>query len=189
MGYEETGLTAEERKYLLALARQTISQALAGQHPLPPEPPPGPLREKRGAFVTLHDRSGQLRGCIGYVEAIKPLADSVREMALAAAFRDPRFYPVQADELPNLVIEISVMAPLRRISEPKEIEIGRHGLVIKRGGFSGLLLPQVAGEYGWSREEFLAQTCRKAGLPPDAWKQKDAEIHIFGAEVFGEKEK
>lgn len=181
-------LTPEEKKYLLELARKTVAQALAGARPDLPDPPSPTLKEKRGAFVTLHTRSsGQLRGCIGYVEAIKPLAQSVQEMSLAAALRDPRFYPVKARELPDLKVEISVLSPLQKISDIKEIQVGQHGLVIRRGGFSGLLLPQVATEYNWSREEFLGHTCQKAGLPSDAWKQKDAAIYIFSAEVFGEE--
>lgn len=183
----EENLTPEEKKYLLELARRTIAEALAptSQGGLP-EPPPGRLQEKRGAFVTLHGAAGQLRGCIGYVEAVKPLAQSVAEMALAAALRDPRFQPVRQGELDGLKIEISVLSPLKKISSAEEIEVGRHGLVIRRGLLAGLLLPQVATEYGWNREEFLDHTCLKAGLAPGDWKKPGTEIRIFSADVFGE---
>ncbi len=141
------------------------------------------LKEKRGAFVTLKKKD-QLRGCIGYIDAIKPLHQTVREMAVAAAFHDPRFPKLSSEEFEQLTFEISVLGPLLRISDIHEIEVGKHGLYITRGRNSGLLLPQVATAYGWGRITFLEETCHKAGLPPQAWKDKDTKIYIFSADVF-----
>jgi len=187
VGVEQSGeLTAAERQSLLELARQTITARVMGR-PEPPLPPlVGKLGEKRGAFVTLK-KHGQLRGCIGYIEPIKPLAMTVRDVAIAAAFNDPRFRPVRREELNELEIEISVLSPLRQVSDLNEISVGRHGLYIVKGFYSGLLLPQVATEYGWDRLTFLEETCRKAGLPPWAWKDDDAKIFIFSAEIFSEE--
>jgi len=131
-------------------------------------------------------KGGSLRGCIGYVEAIKPLVVTVSEMAAAAALRDPRFPPVGPDELDQLELEISVMSPIFKVTDTSEIQTGLHGLIVRRGAYQGLLLPQVATEYGWDRETFLSHTCRKAGLPPEAWKMEGTEISAFTAEVFGE---
>jgi AmmeMemoRadiSam system protein A len=141
------------------------------------------LMEKKGAFVTLK-KGGQLRGCIGHIKGVKPLYRIVREMAVAAAFHDPRFNPVTEAELPELEIEISVLTPLRQITDVEEIEVGKHGILIEKGVQSGLLLPQVATEYGWDRKTFLEHTCRKAGLSTDAWKDKETRICTFCAEVF-----
>ena len=141
------------------------------------------LQEKRGAFVTLK-RKGQLRGCIGYTQAFKPLSQTIMEMAQAAAFQDPRFPPLAKNELGDLDIEISVLTPFRSIQDIKDIEVGKHGLFIERGGYSGLLLPQVATEYHWDRQTFLEHTCLKAGLPKDAWKDKNTKIQVFSAEIF-----
>jgi len=141
------------------------------------------LKELRGAFVTLH-KHGQLRGCIGHIVAHFPLAETISRMATAAAFEDPRFPPVTADELKDLEIEISVLTPFQKISNVEEIQVGVHGIYMKKGFHSGLLLPQVATEYKWDRKTFLEQTCRKAGLPGDAWKERDMEIYIFAADIF-----
>ena len=141
------------------------------------------LDENRGAFTTLHLR-GHLRGCIGYVFATQSLYRTVAETARAAAFDDPRFHPVTAEEAPELKIEISVLSPLRPI-KPEEVVVGKHGLVVTQGNRRGLLLPQVPVEWNWDRETFLSQTCLKAGLAPDAWLH-DAEVQAFTAEVFGE---
>jgi AmmeMemoRadiSam system protein A len=178
-------LTAADKNLLLAQARASIAAQLSNQ-PLPPvkEVPPE-LRERRGAFVSLH-RRGNLRGCIGYLEALKPLLETVREMAGAAAFHDPRFRPLGPEELADLEIEISVLSPMHLIKSTDEIEVGKHGLYIVRGFARGLLLPQVATEYKWDRLTFLEQTCNKAGLPPDAWKDPATKIYTFTAEVFGE---
>jgi AmmeMemoRadiSam system protein A len=137
--------------------------------------------------VTLH-KHGRLRGCIGYIQALKPLRQAVAEMAVQAALHDPRFPPVTSDELPELHIEISVLSPLEAVADVSEIEVGTHGLVIEDGRSRGLLLPQVPVEYGWDRDTFLEHTCAKAGLPPDRWKAQGVTITKFTAEVFGEEE-
>jgi AmmeMemoRadiSam system protein A len=137
-----------------------------------------------GAFVTL--RSGEeLRGCVGHIEMDEPLVDVVRRSAVAACSTDPRFAAVAASELPQIALELSLLGPLEPIAGPEEIEIGRHGLVVEKGGHRGLLLPQVATEWNWNARQFLEHTCRKAGLSPDAWKL-DAKLWRFEAEVFGE---
>ena len=137
--------------------------------------------------MSLH-RFGELRGCIGQIEARQPLVETVADCAVSAALRDPRFRPLTARELDaGTEIEISVLTPMERVSSIEEIEVGRDGLLIRQNYRSGLLLPQVAVEWGWDRDTFLAQTCRKAGLPLDAW-QHGAEIYRFQAEIFGEHE-
>jgi AmmeMemoRadiSam system protein A len=141
------------------------------------------LKEPRGAFVTLY-RKGELRGCIGQIVPKMPLVEAVAAMAKEAAFRDPRFTPVRSDELGDLKIEISVLTPLKKIDSPDEIEVGKHGIVIVRNGSVGLLLPQVATEYNWDRNEFLDHCCLKAGLPRNTWQDKETEIYIFSADVF-----
>jgi len=127
-----------------------------------------------------------LRGCIGYIKAYKPLWETVQEMAIAAAFHDPRFPSLKPDEVKQLTFEISVLSPFKRIKDINEIEVGKHGLYMVRGYRSGLLLPQVATEYKWDRETFLQETCYKAGLPLDSWKDKETEIYIFSADYFGD---
>jgi AmmeMemoRadiSam system protein A len=139
-----------------------------------------------GAFVTIK-RRGELRGCLGTLEIRRGLAAEVARCAADAASEDPRFPPVAIDELPELAVEVSVLGPLEPIdpNQPGAFEIGRHGLVVEQGRHRGLLLPQVATEWGWTSEQFLRQTCAKAGLPPDAW-QRGARVYRFSAEVFGE---
>lgn len=181
------GLTTDEKVYLITLARNTIEAQCSGES-FQLEALDSPImKEPRGAFVTLKKR-GQLRGCIGYIEAVKPLAEAIQDMAKAAAFNDYRFQPVTADEVPELEIEISVLSPIRKIDDPSEIEVGKHGIIITRGMNRGLLLPQVAPEWGWDRKTFLEHTCTKAGLPTDAWKQPGTQIEVFSAEIFSEKE-
>jgi AmmeMemoRadiSam system protein A len=181
---DTTTLGPEERTWLLGLARSTITARLR-KEPLPDrQPVPGPLTEIRGAFVTL-TIAGALRGCIGHVIGTEPLWLSVRANAINAAFRDPRFPPLSASELPTIEIEISALTPLWPVSSPDEIVIGRDGLVIERGVNRGLLLPQVAERYGWSPVEFLDQTCRKAGMEPGCWRSNQTRIEAFSAEVFG----
>jgi AmmeMemoRadiSam system protein A len=179
----QSGLTTEEKASLLELARASIRARVMGQ--ALPSIPEGSeaLSRKTGAFVSLH-RRGMLRGCIGYVEAVMPLARAVQDMALSAAFQDPRFEPLSCEELEDLDIEISVLTPFEKISDPECIEVGRHGLMIRKGARSGLLLPQVPVQFGWDREVFLSQTCLKAGLGPDAWQDPDAELYIFAADIF-----
>ncbi len=181
---EDFGLSAEEKKELLALARRTLESFLKDGS-IPPRGSANPKYDApRGAFVTL-TRGGALRGCIGYIEAVAPLGDTIQRCAVYAATEDPRFEPVTARELKELRIEISVLTTPKRIDDPKTVEVGRHGLIMSRDGRRGVLLPQVPVEYRWDREEFLAQTCRKAGLPADAWK-KGAVIEAFEAIVFHE---
>lgn len=180
-------LSGEDKLFLLTLVRKIIDAECRGGKPAA-EPSGSPIMdEPRGAFVTLK-KKGRLRGCIGYIEAIKPLFTTIREMAHAAAFNDWRFPPVTAAEVPELEIEISVLSPVREITDTSEIEVGRHGIIITRGANRGLLLPQVATEWGWDRDTFLRETCRKAGLPMDAWEKKGTKIEIFSAEIFSEKE-
>jgi AmmeMemoRadiSam system protein A len=180
-------LTAEQRQTLLSIARRSIEAVHDGRRPeLDRAGLDEVLTRPSGAFVTLHTKSGDLRGCIGSIEAVAPLCDAVSSSAVNAAFRDPRFVPVTREELPNLHVEISVMSPIEQVADVAEIEVGRDGLIIRRGGRAGLLLPQVATEYGWDRETFLRQTCVKAGLPPDSWRSPDCRVERFSAEVFGE---
>jgi len=177
-------LTDEERRELLSLARRSVETAVR-QHKLYEYKVAGSdaLVQERGAFVTLKIK-GALRGCIGYIAPTKPLPLTVRDVAAYAAVEDRRFPPVTVEELPKLEYEISVLSPLRRVMNVKEIEPGRDGLVIRKNGQEGLLLPQVATEQKWDRMEFVRQTCVKAGLPPAAWKDPDADIFAFTALVF-----
>ena len=184
-GPADMNLSPADKQLLLQVARDSIASHLQGKAATPAKGTSPVLEELRGAFVSLH-RRGQLRGCIGYIEAVKPLLQTVREMAPAAAFQDPRFRPLQADELADLEIEISVLTPLKLIKSTDEIEVGRHGLYIARGLNRGLLLPQVATQYHWDRQTFLEQTCTKAGLPSHAWKDSDTQIFIFRAEIFAD---
>lgn len=180
-------LTAQQRQILLSIARRSIEGVLQGRRPeLDHAELDEVLTRPSGAFVSLHTRSGDLRGCIGSIEAVAPLCNAVVSNAVNAAFRDPRFVPVMREELPSLHIEISVMSPIERVADVTEIEVGRDGLIIRRGGRAGLLLPQVATQYGWDRETFLRQTCVKAGLPADSWHDSACRIERFSAEVFGE---
>lgn len=174
-------LTQAEQDYLHELARLSIQSRFNPSMRLP-GPFSGSLEQSFGAFVTLK-RQGRLRGCIGHIVGDKPLRETVAEMAQAAAFNDPRFPPVTLDEIAGLDVEISVMSPLHQC-DPNSVEPGRHGLLVRRGGRSGLLLPQVASEHGWDRKTFLAQTCLKAGLPPDAWQDQETDIFCFEAVVF-----
>jgi AmmeMemoRadiSam system protein A len=184
-GQDGMNLSTADKQLLLHVARDSIEAHLKGKAATPVKTESEVLCEPRGAFVSLH-RRGQLRGCIGYLEAVKPLLQTVREMAAAAAFHDPRFRPLQADELSDLEIEISVLSPMRLIKSTEEIEVGKHGLYIVKGYNRGLLLPQVATQYHWDRLAFLEQTCCKAGLPPDAWKDPDTKIYVFSAAVFAD---
>lgn len=175
-------LTSEQRAALLAIARRAICERVRGL-PSTGGPSRDPRLEAAGAaFVTISQR-GQLRGCIGYVDPIKPLREAVAHCAAAAATGDPRFPPVTPEELTHLEIEVSVLSPLRRITDPSEVEVGTHGLYISQSGRHGLLLPQVASEFQWDRETFLRQTCLKAGLPADAWRH-GAEIQVFTVDRF-----
>ena len=172
-----------ERTVLLRLAHQSIEAALEERH-LDLSPPSQHLAEYRGAFTTLRHH-GRLRGCIGYVFPTQSLYQTVAETARAAAFDDPRFEPVSLAEALTVTIEISVLSPLRPVAA-EDVLLGQHGLVVTQGSRRGLLLPQVPIEWDWDRETFLAQTCLKAGLDPDAWRH-GAELQAFTAEVFGEE--
>lgn len=177
-------LSEAEQRVLLELARQAIAEAVAGEKRTLCVPAEGIFSEKRGVFVTLHLR-GRLRGCIGVVEAYEPLCDALARCAASAALHDPRFSPVRPDELPGLEIEISLLSPPAPI-RLAEIKIGTHGLLISNGKHRGLLLPQVAVEHKFGREEFLEETCQKAGLPRNAWQQPETELLGFTCEVFSE---
>ena len=182
-----TTLSSESRRRLLALARASVAAELEGR-PLGAGEHGPELQQPGSAFVTLRRRSDrELRGCIGFMEGTESLAHGVAKAAAAAATRDGRFGEVTAAELGDLHIEISVLGPLVTIS-PGEVEVGRHGLVVERGPKRGLLLPQVPVDRGWDRETFLAWTCRKAGLPPDAWTQPGCALLAFTAVVFAEEE-
>ncbi|MFZ5426316.1 MAG: AmmeMemoRadiSam system protein A [Thermodesulfobacteriota bacterium] len=177
-------LTDGEKAYLKALVRGCIGQAFdpPGEWDIP-EPPTDKLRQPFGAFVTL-TLGGELRGCIGSLQGDKPLYLTIADMAHAAAFKDPRFPPVSGEECPRLEVEVSILGPITPCPDPENVEIGRHGLIVRQGYRQGLLLPQVAVDWKWDRETFLSQTCRKACLPPDAWKLPETEIFWFEAEVF-----
>ena len=179
-------MTADaDRLQLLRLARAAIVAHITGS--ATPRCDEGSLTARRGgAFVTIHN-NGELRGCIGHIEADERLVDVVARSAAAACSTDPRFAAVTASELPDMEIELSLLGPLELIQGPDDIEIGRHGLVVEMGWHRGLLLPQVASEWKWDAEMFLAQTCHKAGLPRDAWKHH-AKLWRFEAEVFREGE-
>jgi len=180
-------LNQEQRTQLLRIARQAIEAALDGRRAeVDASQLDQTLTRPSGAFVSLHTKDGALRGCIGSIQPVAPLCQAIVSNAVNAAFRDPRFYPLDKDELANVEVEISVMSPIEPVSDVREIEVGRDGLIVSRGSRIGLLLPQVATEYGWDRETFLRQTCVKAGLPPDSWQSDDCRIEKFSAEVFSE---
>lgn len=184
-------VTAAERRYLLELARASIASEWGPvDFPARPPEPAEALEAFCGAFVTLRGRheGGGLRGCIGSMVGRRPLADTVRAMAKAAAFEDPRFPRLGAEELPLCRIEISVLSPLARCPDPRTVEVGLHGLYLVRGGRSGVLLPQVPIEQGWNRQEYLDYICVKAGLPPKSYEAADAELYTFTAVVFSETE-
>jgi hypothetical protein len=177
----EGRLSPDERRQVLAEARLAVADALAGRPPRRVEAQ-GVLGLLAGVFVSFHC-SGDLRGCIGHPEGDQPLATVVPTCAVAAATEDPRFERITPEELDACVIEVSVLGPITPVADPAEIIVGRHGLIAEQGWHRGLLLPQVAVEHRWDRETFLARTCGKAGLPPDAWK-RGARILKFEAEVF-----
>lgn len=180
-------LNKEQKRFLLYIAKESVISSVKGIKREPPNTDDPVLLEKRGAFVTLK-KHGELRGCIGYVVPIKPLYLAVWDVAKEAALNDPRFMPVREDELPELEYEISALSPLYRVNSISDIKIGRDGLMMKKGFYSGLLLPQVPVEEGWNLKKFLEYTCLKAGLPHDCYKDPDIEIYRFEAEVFSEKD-
>lgn len=181
---------------MVRLARASIASFFASGRVLEMRPPYPRLEEKAGAFVTLNTYpEGELRGCIGFPEPIYPLYKAVIRAALAAALEDPRFPPLSEGELSEVTVEVSVLTPPERIDNlverredlPKLIEVGKHGIIVRRGPFSGLLLPQVAVEYGWRSSEFLDHTCMKAGMRRDCWLMEGTEVYRFSAIVFSER--
>ncbi len=182
---EQGELTEDQQQVLLKLARDTIEQWVTRQT-LPDLPTDAPVfAEPRAVFVTLH-KHGQLRGCIGTLEAREPLAAAVRSSAVSAATQDPRFPPVSPAEMDDLEIEVSVLSPLRKVESAEDIEVGTHGVMVSQGARRGVFLPQVAPEQGWDRETMLNLLCaHKAGLPADAWRH-GADLYVFTTQVFGE---
>ena len=184
--HEMLQLTEADQILLLQIARKSVAAQVLSCPFTPPEITSGNLMESFGIFVSIHKHS-ELRGCIGNVHGSGPLSRTVAECAISAAVGDPRFLPVMEDELPVIDFEISVLSPMRVVTDINEIEVGTHGLLISKRGYRGLLLPQVATTYGWDRKTFLGETCKKAGLRYDDWKD-GATIHCFSAFVFGEKQ-
>jgi AmmeMemoRadiSam system protein A len=178
-------LAEEEKRVLIDIVKKAIQCRIDGKEAPDFQVDSETLKEKRGVFVTLRKKRS-LRGCIGYIESKHPLHETVQEMAVASAFNDPRFPPLERDELMHLTIELSVLNPLTIIKDIEEIKVGVHGIYIVNGYLSGLLLPQVAIEHKWDNVTFLEETCRKAGLSPDAWKEKDTKIYVFSADVFSQ---
>lgn len=189
-------LTDEEGKIALAAAKFAVYDKVAKTVNTEKAAPPDIsyyeiFNEKRGVFVTLTEE-GELRGCIGYPYPVLPLGEALHDAAVSAAVRDPRFMPVREDELAAIEFEVTILTPPELLTcsaaeRPKNIEVGRHGLIIKDRGMSGLLLPQVATEYGWDAEEFLMHTCIKAGTDRDAWKRDDTALYTFEGQIFSER--
>lgn len=181
-------LSSEDKRFLLALSRDTLNAYLGGRR-LPAYHVTAPaLVAPRASFVTLRRRdSGELRGCRGERVARRPLVESVVQMTIASAVDDPRFEPVRMGEVPGLHIEISALTPPRPI-QPEDVIVGRHGLIVTAGHAAGLLLPQVPSLYRWDREQFLRAVCEKAGLPDDAWKWRGVRLEAFEAEVWEEED-
>jgi len=178
-------LTKNEQRDLLQIARDTIVDYVTSRNvPDIVTASPG-LNLHSGCFVTVK-KQGELRGCIGNFISEQPLYLLVQEMAVSAAIRDPRFHPMKMDDLADFTIDISVLSPLAKAASVEEIQVGVHGIYIIKGSYRGVLLPQVATEYGWNRDQFLQHTCIKAGLPENAW-QGECDIYIFSAQVFGEQ--
>ena len=175
----------EDRKELIALARQAVESAVAHLRPPRPRRTTGVLGQMRGCFVTLTNK-GALRGCIGTFQPERPLAEMIVEMGRAAA-RDSRFVsnPITPAELPHLTVEVSVLSPLEQTREPEKLEVGKHGIYITSGRGSGCFLPEVATDQGWNAVEFLSYCCsHKAGLHTDAWRMPDAKVYLFTSEKF-----
>ena len=181
-------LTPKEKKEILVLARQAMESYVTNGIIKKYITDNKNLKQQAGAFVSLH-KNKQLRGCIGMIESNKPLYETIIEMAMEASSSDPRFEPVKVEELKDIVLEVSVLFPKKKIKNLDEIKLGVHGVIVKRGFASGVFLPQVAVETGWSKEKFMENLCEgKACLPADAYKDKETEIYIFEAQVFSEKE-
>jgi AmmeMemoRadiSam system protein A len=183
---EEKVLSKKEKDYLLKIARRSIEAGVKGDTPPEITNCPENLTAPSGVFVSIYTFR-ELRGCIGFIESPRSLIETVVEAAAKAALEDPRFNPLTQDEIQDIELEISVLSPLKEVKDVNEIEVGEHGIVMEQGANRGLLLPQVATEYGWNRETFLNQTARKAGLAINAWKKGDVKIYIFSAEVFDDQ--
>lgn len=177
-------LSTDEKKQLLDIARESIVTYVREGGIPQPEIDSKNLTTRQGCFVCIKV-NGALRGCIGNFDSDKPLYQLVQEMAISAAIRDPRFYPMKKEDLDGFALEISVLAPRKKIDSVEEIEVGVHGLYLEKNFSRGVLLPQVAVEYGWDRDTFLCQTCLKAGLKTEDWKE-GTDIYTFSAQVFGE---
>lgn len=179
-------LTEKDASTLLSIARDAITNLVNGQAYLPPPREEKSLNGRSGCFVTIKQK-GQLRGCIGNFQSERPLFLEIAEMAKASASKDPRFHPMEKNELNDFTLEISVLSPLEKIDDVELIEVGTHGIYLEKNFSRGVLLPQVASEYGWDRTTFLKQTCQKAGLPIDAWQDADTDIYIFSAQIIKEE--
>ena len=189
-GPQGEGLPPRARHNLLKVARLAVEDAVKRRRPPSIKLTDPELQEKQGAFVTLR-MHGHLRGCIGHFTSDEPLWKTVQDVAVLSATQDPRFMDMRLrpEDLKHLQVEISVLSPLRKIDNPLDIELGKHGIYIRRGAHSGCFLPQVAAETGWSKEEFLSYCCAsKAGLPADAWKDPNTEVLAFTAEIVSEGE-
>ena len=189
-----TSFSDDEGRIAVVIARSTVEGHVRNERPSEVDAP-STFERKSGVFVTLSTHPGdELRGCIGYPEPLAPLMRALTESAISAASRDPRFPPVRVDELDRITVEVSLLTPPEEIvteepsSLPKQVSVGEDGLIVERGGSKGLLLPQVPVEWNWDPEEFLCQTCMKAGVGPDAWLMPDTRILRFRAEVFSETE-
>ncbi|HPN83850.1 MAG TPA: AmmeMemoRadiSam system protein A [Victivallales bacterium] len=180
-------LSESEKAALLKIARSTIKSALLGEKQEAPYSFCKIFESKMSCFVTLHGRDGNLRGCIGNIQAFEPLVDNVKANALNSAFRDPRFRPLKEDELDSINIEISVLTPPVPIKDYKEIEVGRHGIILQKGSRSSVFLPQVATEQGWDLETTLCHLSMKAGMGAYDWKDAKTKFSVFEAVVFSEK--
>lgn len=178
-------LKSKEKKALLEIAHKAVAAAVREEDITPEPREEKALNMRNGCFVTIK-LNDELRGCIGNFQSDLPLFKEVAEMAAASACKDPRFYPLQAEELENISIDISVLSALEKIEDIETIKIGVHGIYLEKGYYRGVLLPQVATEHDWDRETFLKQTCIKAGLPTDSWQAEETDIYIFSAEVFSD---
>jgi AmmeMemoRadiSam system protein A len=177
-------LSEDDRKNILELARQAVAEAVCRNRRLEEIPKKEVFEQRCGVFVTVH-AGGRLRGCIGVIEAKEPLGESIARCAASAALEDPRFSPMKPAELGGMQLEVSLLSPLERI-QPEQVQIGKHGLLVEQGYHRGLLLPQVATEHHLSNEQFLKETCHKAGLPGDAWRAPETLIYGFTCEIMAE---
>ncbi len=179
-------LTDHEASILLDIAREAIVNTVKNQPFRPTPREEKSLTERSGCFVTIKIND-ELRGCIGNFQTERPLFMEISEMAVSSATQDPRFHPMDEADLDNFNLEISVLSPLEKIDDVEQIEVGTHGIYIEKNFSRGVLLPQVATDYGWDRNTFLQQTCLKAGLKTDSWQSADADIYIFSAQIITDK--